>query len=168
MNKYFFSLFFLAPLTCWGGAYKCEAPDGSIIFQQFPCADEEKQKRVEIRTIGSAEPEAVEPVDDYSINSQLRRMEEQLKMKQGGSIGERREGAERKIESLRRDAREKDPDLAAKKCAEAKAREQGILRSDPLAWGTRAVDLGELRGIQDIYCEEYKARNVNPTPWAPR
>ena len=143
MNKTPFLLILtLAPICCFAASYTCKTPGGIVIHQFEPCKSEKARSPNKNRERG--------PIKESQPTSKSARDI----LKKGFQD----------FESGRREIREGDPDRAKRICTEAKAKEQMILAKDPQAELIRSIDLFELRGLQDVYCEEFEEKNLSPYP----
>lgn len=59
----------------WAGTFKCQQPDGGIVYQAIPCAAESQGTELELDTRPPSGGEARGKGKDYSIESQLKAME---------------------------------------------------------------------------------------------
>lgn len=110
----------MAPLACQAGAYKCTQPDGSIVFQQTECAATSDQTTMNLMPAPVPSGPGYEPPDDldYSVEGQLRRMEESKAL-------ERAERKDRRKELEAQRSREEQQRLSDGRAADAARKSQG-------------------------------------------
>ena len=69
------SLLVLIAVPAEAGLFKCRLPDGSIVYQQTPCAGTAQGGEVSVDTRSPGGPGAGAGQQDYSVEAQLKAME---------------------------------------------------------------------------------------------
>ena len=111
MKRYLLALFILFPVAAWSGAYKCTNPDGTVSYQQIPCAEEKNQADISTYAKPPSSSAGSPEENPYSIQNQIRQIEER-DARQRAERRERRSAAA--LEEIRKHQQRRDSELKAK------------------------------------------------------
>lgn len=152
-------LLWLIANPAWAALYKCQQPDGRVVYQQTACDGQATGDRLEVDIRGPDGTEAGQAAQDYSVTAQAERMRAEREALERERIQARRE-AEARARALRASAKPAaNPDLDPAKCArhrsEAAKWKQKVMKGyhTPTEKEYNANKLAHHQALVARYCE---------------